>query len=204
MLKMISEDFSFILVRNRLISEEDREVYIYGIELLLTGLVTTLFLIFLGIIFNQLAFTLLFMLIMVTVRGYSGGYHANSYNRCFLVTSLGCLVGIVLSMRLQVALKLGASLVFLIIALVVLGYVGSINSFKNPKTLEEMKKRKRKVRLLISFNAGLAGLFILSNSEAYGVYYFAIAYTLFFITLLMVIELLQRRYLDEYMERKSS
>ena len=204
MLKMISEDLSLVLVRNRLISEEDREVYIYGIELLLASIGTTFALIFLGILFKQLEFTVLFMLIMMTVRAYSGGYHANSYSRCFLVTCLGDLVGMFLNMRLLPSIRLGGSIIFLIVALVVLGIVGSLNSQKNPKTQQEMKKRKRNVRLLISFDVGLACFFILRDSKVYGEDYFAIAYTLFFITILMVIALLQRRYFYEGMERKSS
>lgn len=189
---MISEDISFVLTKNRLISEEDREIYIYGIELLLTGLMTTGTLLLIGILFQQMFVTLAFMLVMISIRAYSGGYHANAYWKCYGITSsiyIGCLV---FNRALEAPVKVVGGIVLLSISYIVTFVIASLNSHKNPKTEEEMKQRKSKVRVLISIYTTVAVVLAISNSLMD--IYFTIAYAQFMVTILLMITILQRRY----------
>jgi len=74
------------LLRHQVIQEELLDVYIYGFELLLSFLFTTLLIISIGLIFQKGLVTIVFLVVFIFLRSYSGGYHASKYYVCTLVT----------------------------------------------------------------------------------------------------------------------
>lgn len=75
-----------ILLKNQAISEEDLEIYVYGWEMILSTAGATLAILIISVLFKQFLGSLLYMLFFITLRSYAGGYHANSYLGCFLIT----------------------------------------------------------------------------------------------------------------------
>lgn len=84
MLKILSEDLALILLKNKIIDIKDRDIYIYGLEIILSTIAITLTLISMGIIFRKLILTLVFISIFMLLRTYTGGYHAEKFSQCFL------------------------------------------------------------------------------------------------------------------------
>ena len=74
------------LLRHRVIQEESLDVYVYGFELLLSFLFTTLLIIAIGLILQKGLETIAFLVVFILLRSYSGGYHASKYYICTLVT----------------------------------------------------------------------------------------------------------------------
>lgn len=81
--------------------EEDKEVYSYGIWILLTTIFNTLEILFLGVILHRFLESLIYLFVLMVLRTYTGGYHANTSMKCnilvigfFLLNLLGeqCLV----------------------------------------------------------------------------------------------------------------
>lgn len=83
MLHKISEN-----IANYLFDEESKypmSVYIYGIELIISELIGTVIVLIIGILFNSLVESVIFMLSLSLIRFFSGGYHAKTYLRCNMV-----------------------------------------------------------------------------------------------------------------------
>ena len=62
------------------------EVYIYGFELLVSSVIETISLLLIGLLTGKLIDTIIFIISFSSIRVFSGGYHANSYLKCFIVT----------------------------------------------------------------------------------------------------------------------
>lgn len=87
MFTRISEYITQQLENENIIISENREIYRYGIQI---GLVITLNLItslLIGAIFGELIFSILLLAVYIPLRTYSGGYHASTTIRCYIVSS---------------------------------------------------------------------------------------------------------------------
>lgn len=80
--KMIADFF----VRENVIEHEEYEIYKYGSDILIENIGTTIFLICLGFIFNKEISTLIFIAVFAGIRRYSGGYHAKTKLKCYILT----------------------------------------------------------------------------------------------------------------------
>ncbi len=80
----LSEKLTDKLVNSQIINDEEKDLYYYGFKqgfLLLLNMVTV---IIIGIIFNMVWQSVVFMISYSLLRVYAGGYHANTQLRCYL------------------------------------------------------------------------------------------------------------------------
>ncbi len=85
---------SSILVKNKLIEEEDSIFYQYGFEILIDTVLQTILMLIIGILLGKPMETLVFLIIFTSIRRYSGGYHADSKLKCTLVSTFVMLISI--------------------------------------------------------------------------------------------------------------
>lgn len=84
----LAEDIAFVLIKHKVLDIEQRDVYIYGLEvILLNGSVLFAFML-MSFLFKEWIHYLAFLVAFVPLRIFSGGYHANTSERCFLVSVL--------------------------------------------------------------------------------------------------------------------
>ena len=151
-MKQLARRMTHQLLINQIITEDETEIYDYGLQLILTAGTTTLVILLLGILLRQLPLTILFLLALVGLRHYAGGYHAQTYLNCFLI-SCGAFFSMLVFTHIATYFFIPIWGIMSNLAICVyLCYQGSINSEKQPKTEEQMKKRKWMTR-------GLACLF---------------------------------------------
>ena len=157
MLQALCNRLSKQLISGGIIKEEEKAIYDYGIYLVLMTLTSMSTIVILGIMWGKLELTVLFLVIIVSIRHYTGGYHAKQYMTCYF---LSCITyGIVLYLA-SYKILLGTIYLPIIVGsatLYSLG-VGSLNSEKNPKTEEEMLFRKKRARFTIGIYGIAAGL----------------------------------------------
>jgi len=193
MLRTICEDFSFILVRNRIVSEEDREIYIYGLELILNSLVAIGTIVILGFLLNKVLITAVFLIVFCSIRSYSGGYHANQYWKCYCIGCLTYLSVVMLAENISIHSSGLYSLSMLIISYIGIFLMAPQNSDKNPKTRDEIRKNNITTKALTSLYTLIAtiGIFAYPNANKL---WFTIACTQLVVTIFLMITILQRRY----------
>lgn len=67
-----------------LVSQDQAEVYEYGLALIMTSMLSFIVALVWGLIFQCLAEVIAFLVVFIPLRMYTGGYHASSYIRCLL------------------------------------------------------------------------------------------------------------------------
>ena len=74
------------LLSLQIITEEVFDIYVYGLELLLSFFFCSSVIVIIGAMLGRIIETLVFLLVFVLLRSFTGGYHANSYLMCSIVT----------------------------------------------------------------------------------------------------------------------
>ncbi len=68
-----------------------REVYIYGIELLISSTISTLVILFIGLLTHTFLESVIFLISFSAIRVYTGGYHSMTYLRCNIISAFSYL-----------------------------------------------------------------------------------------------------------------
>lgn len=75
------------LFRNYLIDEKQKPIYIYGFQLFLSSAAAMVSIFVLSCLLQAVYASFVFSAIFVSIRLFSGGYHAKTYGRCFIVSN---------------------------------------------------------------------------------------------------------------------
>lgn len=82
----LSEQIVAFLIDEKVIVDENREIYEYGFELLLADMINLLIILLIGGMSHQIWPTVIYLLIFVCLRSVCGGYHAKTHLRCHMGT----------------------------------------------------------------------------------------------------------------------
>jgi accessory gene regulator B len=85
MITALALKISHYLVEQGAAEKEDVEIYQYGIGLFLSTVFNIAAVLAMSLFTGMFAGTVLFLLIFITLRTVTGGYHANTYMKCFIV-----------------------------------------------------------------------------------------------------------------------
>lgn len=147
MLNKIASYLTRILQKNHIIQEEFFDVYVYGFELLLSSLFSTTVIILAGLCMHRVLETIVFLLVFILLRSYSGGYHATKFSLCTITTF--CVYAIVMVFSFFLVVNL---LAFAILGGVGLALLCVFAPIENPnKELSTKRKRIYKVVSIIIF-----------------------------------------------------
>lgn len=185
MLHNSAQKIADFLCKKNIISKEETEIYTYGYETFISALIDFVLIMGLGFLFNRPMNTFIAFMMFVSVRLYTGGYHAKTYLKCKL------------TMCLIMALIIGYSffefpiyitlLILLMFNLTVLFMAPIENKNKPIEQQEKIKNKKISIALSLIWSfIGVITYYYVVNISA------TITITAFFITLLMVFEVYRK------------
>ena len=144
------------LVHSGVIKEEDAEIYIYGINQILTSVLNVSSALIIGLIFGVFPEIAVFMAAYIPLRSFAGGYHAKTPLSCYvfsvimlIVVSIG-LKYLHLADWVYYAVLVAATLVVLVLSLV--------EDRNKPLAEIEQKVYKRRTILIAAVELTLAML----------------------------------------------
>ncbi len=76
------------LIRNDVIKNEDRDIYLFGINQMFIISLNILTTLLIGIVFNVVFEMIIFSISYIALRSYAGGYHARNNLNCYIVSVL--------------------------------------------------------------------------------------------------------------------
>ena len=82
-------------------AHSSRPVYVYGFELLLSTGCSVASIMALSAVFSLVHYALLFLGVFMSLRLFNGGFHAKTYEKCFLVTNAVYLIVLLTSLFVQ-------------------------------------------------------------------------------------------------------
>lgn len=142
---------------NRIIEEEDRDIYAFGVRQGLLLILNVLSTLAVGLILGMLLESLLFLLFFMPLRCYAGGFHAKTPLRCYLYSLLLVMVSL-LAVR-----QAGTTLVYRTAVFLAVLAVWSMAPVENEtKPLNPVEKRvyKKRARITVTVECLMSFLLI--------------------------------------------
>lgn len=175
------------LVKRGTINEDFREVYIYGLELILSFLISTSIILTVGFISKRIVQTLVFLVLFIGIRRFTGGYHADTYLKCQCFTVSTYIAVLLFSIYTQPPF-------YMHILMWAFGFIMILRfaPIENPnKPLTDKEKARHKRTSLILYS--LSSIVGLSISYALPEIANPLFYTHFMIIVLMIVPIFERR-----------
>ena len=169
------------------IQQEHEEVYVYGFELIFSFLFCTATILIVSLIVHKVIEAIVFMILFVVLRQFTGGLHANTYLRCQICTVAGYLSVVFLSLTTQPSLVFH-SILLLLGAFTIIA-IGPIESIHKPLT-PQGRVRNKKIGTVLFVISGTCGMITMSSYQEISN---TIFYTLLLIIILMIIPCIGRR-----------
>ena len=162
---MISDYLVNKMIASKIIEENDREIYSYGLKegiIILQNLIISFGL---GILFNSFVQTLAFLGAYIPLRSFAGGYHAATEKRCFAY-SLGLILLLELYFTFGMSKSHGYLYPLAIIAIVIIYKCAPLQSENKPLSLKEKHDYSLIVKKALLIEIGLVMIFgVLKLSE---------------------------------------
>ena len=76
-----------IFLNRKIIDEDMTDVYRYGLEILFSSLCTTFSILIISCLPGSLGLGILYLFLTIPLKLTAGGYHANTYKKCFLISN---------------------------------------------------------------------------------------------------------------------
>ena len=155
MLHNLSKRIAFLVCENT--DNIPLEIYIYGFELLVSSIIETVVIILIGCLIGNLVETILFLISFSSIRLFSGGYHANSYLKCFVVTMIS--YELILIMTDMLSCLSVNKIIFIALIIFVLSIVLFIKNCpvnSKGKTIFNPKKQKKLSIIALCINITFA------------------------------------------------
>lgn len=184
--KIISKKIVTKLIPLDAINENDREIYEYCFEILISTAVIILTVIAIGAIVNKILCSILFLASFILTRRFCGGYHAKHHFTCWLTTIFNQSIFLVLLFICPENFVFLAIIILNILSLILIFWLSPIENEHNPLTDEEIKcHRRRSIILILLCTVFNAVSFFFLNS--YSFYIFSINFGIFSVSFSLLV-----------------
>ena len=157
----ISEKLVGYMLRNKVISEDDKEIYLFGLVLMLRVLLNTVTLILIGLWFNMLAVSATFVCFSLFIRSYSGGFHSDNPVICYLI-STSSIILLLISIKLHIWNVYISGILVILSTVIFLIYAPVGHKNKILEDIESKIYRRRLLKIVFGLLC-LMSIFTISN-----------------------------------------
>ena len=140
----------------KIIDDSDKDIYEYGLELLLFSVINIAVIMITAIFINRIIESVALLALVIPLQSFGGGYHAKTHLRCFLIMYIGWW----LIMNLITYMTILTILVISIISLIAIFYLAPVSNENVPLS----NKQRLKMRKLARFAAVVALITIIVMS----------------------------------------
>lgn len=185
---LVSKIVTFLTEQEVISSESDvQDFYRYGIEISISSFLNIFLVLLLGIIINHIAESIIFLLLFILIRSFTGGYHADTYFRCNLLMCITFILTALANSIFSNKFSLLIIIVLICVTELIVSILGPIENKNKP--IDDSKRIKLKIiGIVITLIINCTGLFL---SRSYlGT---MIILTTFLIALLMIAAKIKER-----------
>lgn len=189
MISFLCERLAEFLCAKDIISQDEKEIYIYGYEMIITTILGAVLVFGIALLTGRFAEALCFFVVFVITRQFCGGYHSQTRVMCS-VTFMLCYVAVLFfnSVLEPVYSWFIHLLIFIPYFAAILGYAPIVNENKPLTDSEVVINHKKSIVVSIAWlMISTVLLFIMPILSS------AIDFTLLVIAVLMMIEVVKRR-----------
>ena len=171
-------------IQRSIIEPDKQDIYRTGINLILADIINFSLILTIGVISKTFIYACIYLLMFWTVRRFSGGFHAKTYNICRIIT-VGTYVAVIFVSRV-LRILIPAAVICNIITIITICLFAPV---KHPnKELTEREKQANKLfALLTTIFFAIISIVLVCIGRREGL---IISLTLFAITILMYVGML--------------
>lgn len=149
MLNNLSRRFAKLLVENTDNAKSMEEIYVYGIELILSTGLGFLSILILSMIFDELISGVVFICFFAPLRMFVGGYHAETYGKCFIISNISYLCILMLKKIIWKRISPYILMVVLFIAVIYIFLKTPVINENQDISIEKQLRSKKISRILL-------------------------------------------------------
>ena len=190
MLNLFSKKISYFLCKEGIIQKELIDIYIYGFELIFSSCLAICLVLTLGFILNCFIESILFLICIITLRLYTGGYHANTYVGCNMLLIGSFLLCICMYTVIEELKVIWLVHIILMLINFIITFLFLPTDNKNKVLTKKEKLKCKKISFLILLFYCIIALVMAANNISLG---FFVLVVLEFLFGTILIELIRRR-----------
>lgn len=187
MISFLSNSIALFLYKKKVIDDEELTVCQYGFEIIISTIIGFLLVLLSGIILDETIEALLFYVLFIGVRLFTGGYHATTHFKCKITLLICCLSVLIASKYLPNSIIL--QIILLSVYLTAVFLFSPIEHINAPLTNDE-KARNRKISIIMAIALTIA---CLAEYVYFPKILLTASLTLFVIAILIIIPKIQER-----------
>lgn len=172
----------------KMIEKSDRDYYEYVLIMMIERIIAIGSLLIISVIFKQFLPTVAFLTFFLSLRKRTGGYHADKFWQCYLLTII-TYIGVV---RVAPALSENPHMMYILLffAVLVIEVFGTVNHPNINLDKNELRETKKAARLLVLIEIGIIAVLIMLKINQLYVSYMSIAIIMcsFFMCLAKIIK----------------
>lgn len=146
----LAVDIAFLLIKNKIVDIQQRNIYVYALEvILLNGSLLIVFLIaslLCGAMINFWAYLIFFL----PIRIFSGGYHAKSSESCFVLSTIMYGLSIAITLLFPLLYQNWKWIIAGVISILVILVLSPMVNENNPLTESQQKRNRIIVCILLA------------------------------------------------------
>lgn len=147
-----------------MITEEEKEVCAYGMELIISGIISVALVLIIGLITGNIWYAVVYNIMMVVIRLYTGGYHADTHVGCNVCYCMAFIISMVL-LKAQTYIKSDVAIWLVALA----GYLIIVLNAPLEHHNKKLTMKQKHEYMIISFMLGIASLLISFGLNIMGV-----------------------------------
>lgn len=190
MIEYIAGRISNYLIKREVVSREEKDVYEYGFQILLSTILGILIVLILGLAANSLITSLIFIAVFCSLRFKCGGYHANSYLTCNIVFTMVFMI-VLLVEKFSEKVLISPAILFMIYLLgfFVMYMYAPVENVNKPLDEDEKRKGKRESYILYAMWSAVGLILYIYNYNAM----VTLTATIFMVVILMLAGIAKER-----------
>lgn len=146
----LAVDIAFLLIKNKIVGIQHRDVYVYGLEvILLNGSLLIVFLIASMLSRTMINF-LAYLVFFLPIRVFSGGYHAEKSESCFVLSTIMYGLSIAITAFFPLLYQNWKWIVAGIISVIIILIFSPMVNENNPLIKAQQKRNRIIVCILLS------------------------------------------------------
>lgn len=146
----LAVDIAFLLIKNKIVGIQHRDVYVYGLEvILLNGSLLIVFLIASMLSRTMINF-LAYLVFFLPIRVFSGGYHAEKSESCFVLSTIMYGLSIAITAFFPLLYQNWKWIVAGIISVIIILIFSPMVNENNPLIKAQQKRNRIIVYILLS------------------------------------------------------
>lgn len=190
MLQKIVEKIVEKQLREKVIAEEDRNVYRYGYILVCEVIINIMIAVVIGLIFKDLTAVLLFLGMYIPLRSYCGGRHADKIWKCTVLSNLILFILVVIDEYMSRNCPMAVMTAAFFICLAVILFTAPVETKSKPITKSERGIFRKKIYIILAFH--IIVMLILTITEQRKIV-FILTYVYMIQTLVLILGLADNR-----------